>query len=626
MSELHPVWRDVSSTPRPVPVLDRADRLRALAETGLAQAPDAGMEHFAQRVRERLGVPVALVSLVTADQQLFPGMVGLPEPWATARCTPLSHSFCQYVVASEEPLVVSDAREHPWVSDNLAVSELGVVAYAGIPLTDAEGLVLGSLCAIDTEEHTWTDEELGALADLAHGCSMELRLRLSRYDAARERERTDASEAALRSALGRGQTLLAASQWLAQVSSVTDIRVRVAELVKTELAPTYIGMVLLGEDGRLHRVRHPDTPPGPEDTGFWQSFSIGAQVPSATAVRERRVIQYSDPETLLADYPASADGLMAKLNITATTIAPLLADEQALGALVLGWDRARPLSTMDLIVVNSIAGYAAQAVTRVQLLEHRMSVAHQLQQAMLGELPTVEGLDLGARYLPADMRAEVGGDWYDVLPLPGAGSAQAGRATPAAGPVAVSVGDIVGHDLHAATVMGQVRTMLRQSSWRSACESPAGVITDLEAACAGVGPAATGTTLLARLTPAADGSGRWEMTWTNAGHVPPLVLHPDGRIEVLHDHDIMLGYSDLDPRPRRDQHITLEAGTTLFLYTDGLVEQRDRDVDNGIAAVCELLTTLRPCPPQTMVDTVLETLVLEAHDDTVALAISLAGP
>jgi serine phosphatase RsbU (regulator of sigma subunit) len=610
-----------------VPVLDRADRLRALTEAGLAQAPDPGMEHYARRVRRRLDVPVALVSLVTGDQQVFPGMVGLPEPWATARCTPLSHSFCQYVVASEEPLVVNDAREHPWVQHNLAVSELGVVAYAGMPLTDAAGLVLGSLCAIDTAPRSWTTDELDALADLAHGCSMELRLRLSRHDAARERERTDASETALRSALGRGQTLLTASQWLAEVSSVSDIRVRVAELVSTELAPTYIGMVLLGEDGRLHRIRHPDQPEGPEDQGFWKSFGVNAALPSATAVRERRMVHYSDTESLMADYPAFADGIMAKRNTTACTITPLLADGLALGALTLGWDRPREFSAMDLIVIESIAGYAAQAVTRVQLLEHRISVAHRLQRAMLGELPTVDGMDLGARYQPADVRAEVGGDWYDVLRLPGRTARGAGPvADSVAGSVAVSVGDIVGHDLHAATVMGQVRTMVRQTSWRSACASPAAVITDLESACAGVGLTATGTTLLARLGPAPGGAGRWDMTWTNAGHVPPLVLHGDGRTEILCEHDIMLGYSDLDPRPRRDHHVTLEPGSVLFFYTDGLVEQHGHDIDDGIGALRELLARLRGRPPQDLVDTVVRTLVLQAHDDTVALAIALGDP
>jgi GAF domain-containing protein len=94
------------------------------------------------------------VSLVDADRQFFKSALGLPEPWATRRETPLSHSFCQHVVATGAPLRVEDARDHSLVCDNLAIPELGVVAYLGMPLATADGQVLGSLCAIDTEPRT----------------------------------------------------------------------------------------------------------------------------------------------------------------------------------------------------------------------------------------------------------------------------------------------------------------------------------------------------------------------------------------------------------------------------------------------------------------------------------------
>src|ERR1035441_8098178 len=95
-----------------------------------------------------LQVPVALVSLVEKNRQVFPGMVGLAEPWATTRQTPLSHSMCQHVTASGSPLIRADAREDERTCNNLAIGDLGVIAYAGMPLTDGQGHVLGSLCAI----------------------------------------------------------------------------------------------------------------------------------------------------------------------------------------------------------------------------------------------------------------------------------------------------------------------------------------------------------------------------------------------------------------------------------------------------------------------------------------------
>lgn len=169
-------------------------RVLSLARSGLTAVADVQMEALAERVRRWVGAPVALVSLVQPDRQVFPGMAGLPEPWASTRSTPLTHSFCQYVVASAEPLIVPDARDHPLLRDNRAVHDLGVVAYAGMPLTDETGNVLGSLCAIDIRPRQWTDDELTALRDLADACSTELRLRLVRYEAQVERARRDQLE------------------------------------------------------------------------------------------------------------------------------------------------------------------------------------------------------------------------------------------------------------------------------------------------------------------------------------------------------------------------------------------------------------------------------------------------
>src|SRR4051794_26339289 len=126
----------------------------------LPAASDPAFERFVRLVRRQLGVPVALVSLVDEEQQVFPGADGLPEPWQTSRRTPLTHSFCQHVVTAASPLIIEDARTDPRVEGNLAIPELGVVAYAGMPLTDLEGRVIGSLCAIDARPRRWTQDDL----------------------------------------------------------------------------------------------------------------------------------------------------------------------------------------------------------------------------------------------------------------------------------------------------------------------------------------------------------------------------------------------------------------------------------------------------------------------------------
>ncbi|MEI4279515.1 PP2C family protein-serine/threonine phosphatase [Klenkia terrae] len=156
-------------------------------------APDPAFERFARLVRQLLGVPVALVSFVDVDEQVLPGALGLPEPWASTRRTPLTHSFCQHVVRSGAPLLVEDARITPLVWENSAIADLGVIAYAGMPLLDALGQVVGSLCAIDHRPRRWTPQELTALEDLAVACSSELQLRTLRVQSSDAATRAAAS-------------------------------------------------------------------------------------------------------------------------------------------------------------------------------------------------------------------------------------------------------------------------------------------------------------------------------------------------------------------------------------------------------------------------------------------------
>jgi len=153
-------------------------RLAALHDSALLDAPiSESFDRLTRLATEALHTPVALVSLVDVDRQFFLSAVGLGEPWATARETPLSHSFCQHVVISGQPLIVTDARRHPLVCDNLAIRDLGVIAYAGVPLLDPTGEVLGSFCTIDTVPRRWTDADIAILRDLAAMAQTEIALR-----------------------------------------------------------------------------------------------------------------------------------------------------------------------------------------------------------------------------------------------------------------------------------------------------------------------------------------------------------------------------------------------------------------------------------------------------------------
>jgi signal transduction histidine kinase len=124
-----------------------------------------------------LKTPAALVSLVGKDRQYFKGCIGLPEPWSSWRETPLSHSICQHVVALREPLVIPDTRRHPVICENLAIRDLGIIAYLGIPLITHDNQVIGSFCVADFQPREWTPDDVSILEDFTNLVMTELTLR-----------------------------------------------------------------------------------------------------------------------------------------------------------------------------------------------------------------------------------------------------------------------------------------------------------------------------------------------------------------------------------------------------------------------------------------------------------------
>ena len=159
-------------------VVRNMSRLAALQRTGLLDSPpDAAFDRLTKLATKIIGTPVALVSLVDGDRQFFKSAVGVPEPWKSQRGTPLTHSVCKHVVATARELVVSDARAHPLLCGNMAIKDLGMVAYAGAPLVTTDGHALGSLCVVDIKPRAWSDDDLEILRELAAIAMREIELR-----------------------------------------------------------------------------------------------------------------------------------------------------------------------------------------------------------------------------------------------------------------------------------------------------------------------------------------------------------------------------------------------------------------------------------------------------------------
>ncbi|MEM6281268.1 MAG: GAF domain-containing protein [Chloroflexota bacterium] len=163
-------------------VLTRMNRLGAMRNLALLnEKKEPFFDRLAAIAGATIGVPVSLVTMVSANFQFFKSSVGLPEPWNSQRRTPLSHSFCQHVVMTGEPLIIEDAREVDFLKDNLAIPDLNVIAYLGTPLKTPDGDQLGSFCMIDSEPHPWTQDDIAIVTAFGNVVNAEIEARGRAY-------------------------------------------------------------------------------------------------------------------------------------------------------------------------------------------------------------------------------------------------------------------------------------------------------------------------------------------------------------------------------------------------------------------------------------------------------------
>ncbi len=262
-------------------------------------------------------------------------------------------------------------------------------------------------------------------------------------------------------------------------------------------------------------------------------------------------------------------------------------------------DGRPPLSAEEQSLLTLLASRLNQGLQRVGRVDEQRRTALALQHAILGptDLPT----GFAARYQPATRPLEVGGDWYDVIPL---GDRR----------IAMVVGDCVGHGLLAATVMGQLRSACRALLLQRL--SPADTLEGLDRFAAGVAGASCTTACCAVLDTASG-----EFTFSSAGHPPPMLASPDGTITMLEDgHTIPLGI-EVDRR-RPTGRVTVPAGATLLMYTDGLVERRGLSMDESIGRVAALVSGGLGGALDELADGVMTRLEPEGgyHDDVALLA------
>jgi PAS domain-containing protein len=303
----------------------------------------------------------------------------------------------------------------------------------------------------------------------------------------------------------------------------------------------------------------------------WTRVSLSTPAPLTDCVRRNTGYYHESPEALLASYPDLAGTITSAGNSSFVNL-PIPGTRGVIGALSMSWVEPRSFGADDRRFLVTVAAQCGQAIERARLHERQQTVADALQQAVLPErLPLVAGVSLAARYIPTplEVSVHVGGDWYDAFQLPD-------------GRLGMAVGDVSGHGLSAAAIMGTLRNALRAYAFDG--DDPAAVLGALNRLLVATSDNAFATAVYGILD---DGL----LTWCSAGHPPFAILDGEGRARLVTDRTgPLLGLPDSRYRSRT---LTLAPGDAVVLYTDGLIEHRSWTLDDAFVHLVRVLERQR---------------------------------
>jgi PAS domain S-box-containing protein len=463
--------------------------------------------------------------------------------------------------------------------------------------------------------------------------------------AARGRELAAVQEAEQRAAR-RLHRLMGVALALVTVETVTELTETVVNRGLSVLGADGGGMVLRDGTGGLRVVlsRGLTGDALPADLPIDSPLQTDSPLPAAHVTRTGRRLVLPTRAAGLAFTPA----MRRVYEITgrdAWAFVPLTAGERVLGALAVCWVEERDVTDDELGLIEAFAAQSAEVLERIRATRAEREgtrklqrLATALQRGLMTRPLTADDLDVAVRYLPAASEAQIGGDWYDAF-------------TTASGATLFCVGDVSGHDGDAAAAMGQLRGLLRGLAVDSD-DSPAVLLTRLDRAIGRLGLDTLATALLARVdSPPAEavqddggpvaargrargaapgpapgpaggparGSAR-RVRWSSAGHLPPLLRLPGGKVRILtHPADLLLGIDATTERAERE--LELPIGATMLLCTDGLVERRGEAIDASLGRLARAFAATDGASPAETCDSLLATMLPRAPEDDVAVLV-----
>ncbi|MFJ9913358.1 SpoIIE family protein phosphatase [Actinacidiphila glaucinigra] len=354
--------------------------------------------------------------------------------------------------------------------------------------------------------------------------------------------------------------------------------------------------LMTAEEGRLRVIGH---------RGYHEDFMESVDTlpmdvdnPAVRTLKTGVPSFFANVDELLRIYP----DMVVRDRKAAWAFLPLITSGRPVGSMALAYDRPHPFSSGERSILISIAGLVAQALDRARLYDAEHNLTISLQARLLPRaLPDVPGLEVAARYMPATRGIDIGGDFYDVIRLD--------TTT-----CAVTIGDVQGHNVNAAALMGEVRTAVRAV----AGASPSEVLTRSNRLLVDLDPGLLASCLYAQLD-----LERHTACIATAGHPPPVLRHPDGTTEVLPLPPGPLLGVDRDARYPTTE-IALPPGAVLALYTDGLVETPGVDLD---ASAADLAAQVARAGPDASMDALADSLLGHAQrsgprNDDIALLLT----
>ncbi|MFD5563457.1 SpoIIE family protein phosphatase [Kitasatospora griseola] len=586
---------------------DRSDGSAVLRRLAFHTVPGSGMWSIG---------PVGVVGAVGAVQRYHPGS---PFAWA------LAHGRSVLVPDTDDPAM-------KWFADDptrtAAIREQGVRSFMVVPLI-ARGSAIGTATFLRSHSAPRYDE-----SDVALAAELSGRAAVSIDNAllyTRERDAAEQRQRALEAAETAQQRLALLNEASTRIGTTLDLHLTAQELVDVVI-PRFADFVTV--DIREAVMADEDPEPVPESGSvLLRAVAVGERtddgegsraklvgaadeigeashsahlyahamrtgrsvlVPHVDEFALRRIVTY--PERV---QPSLDAGLHSYLMV------PLLARGQVLGGVEFA-RMANPeaFTAADLALGEELAARAAVCIDNARLYRRERDTALTLQRSLLPQdVHRTPGLEIAHRYLPSTVGDEIGGDWFDVVPLTG-------------GRVALIVGDVMGHGIRAAATMGQLRTVARTLVTLDL--DPARVLRRLDDATAQLGEGQFATCVCAVFDPVDE-----ECILASAGHLPPVVSEHDGQARLVQPPPgAPLGVGGV---PFESIRFPLREDGLLVLYTDGLVERRGQDLDEGLELLRETVTH-RQGTLERGCDVVLDALGATMGQDDVAVIMAHAGP